>query len=622
MADRSKTEIIRNFSGGLVTAFDSWQLESSQSPYIKNMDISKRGSIRSSYGYQVVNGAAATGEILGLFALYLKNTNQSFMVRMYEDEIEYTADPFATSVTWTQVESLGTMNVRNSRYSWTSAGGGVYYLQTQTPNPVNPGIYEPDTVNENGSAMTPGTLGSLAVGEWAYGDNNSLGYETLYVRLSDGTDPDSKSDGYITIDYDSANRFDGIQYADKLWYGDGKHHFRSWDGTTVSEYTSAPRGNIYASWRSQCWMAGVKANKSTLYYSDVDDFSEWGSGSAGSITVNRQDGEEITGIVPIGDQLVVFKERSIWKVAFEFDQVTSTAFYSVTPVASSSRASQNFGCAAPRTSILVNNDAVALSGFGVVSVGQEESFTGLRTSSLSDNIRDDLKSSTFGGAINKDNADKSCAAFFEDKMFLGVPIGDSTAPTGVYVYDSLYNAWSFKDGIAPLQFLIFRKSKMEDYLFFGSTDGTVNYFDNSHSYGVDAFAKEYHTARNQLGFPGGKARLHAIVITGSKSLGSTINCTFVRDYSLEEFTIDDTHLLQDDTGGYIGENYFGDEYFGTSGGADSIATYRYRRIYFPDDGHLYEVQTQFLNDQADEPYSVDSVEYTYSPLDLQEVAQN
>ena len=43
-----------------------------------------------------------------------------------------------------------------------------------------------------------GALGSLAAGEWGYGDSSSEnGYNTIYVRLSDGTDPDSKASGYV-----------------------------------------------------------------------------------------------------------------------------------------------------------------------------------------------------------------------------------------------------------------------------------------------------------------------------------------------------------------------------------------------------------------------------------------
>jgi hypothetical protein len=46
---------------------------------------------------------------------------------------------------------------------------------------------------------TAGTAGSLTAGQWDFGDNDTLGFSTIYVRLSDGTDPDSKSTDYVQL---------------------------------------------------------------------------------------------------------------------------------------------------------------------------------------------------------------------------------------------------------------------------------------------------------------------------------------------------------------------------------------------------------------------------------------
>lgn len=92
------------------------------------------------------------------------------------------------------------VNVRSPAYSWTASGSGTneYYLRTAAN--ANPGFAAiPTTVTINGSAATSGSVGSLAAGRWGYGDNDTLGYSTLYVRLSDGTDPDTKTSGYVTF---------------------------------------------------------------------------------------------------------------------------------------------------------------------------------------------------------------------------------------------------------------------------------------------------------------------------------------------------------------------------------------------------------------------------------------
>lgn len=66
---------------------------------------------------------------------------------------------------------------------WTASGSGTneYYYAFDIPEPTN--------VLYNGSSATGGTIGSLADHQWGWGDNDSLGYNTLYVR-DDSGDPD------------------------------------------------------------------------------------------------------------------------------------------------------------------------------------------------------------------------------------------------------------------------------------------------------------------------------------------------------------------------------------------------------------------------------------------------
>ncbi len=76
--------------------------------------------------------------------------------------------------------------------NWSLSGGGTteYYLLDLAP------FYsaaKPSRVYINDVEIAEGTLGSLGIIQWGFGDNDTLGYDTVYIRLSDGTDPDSKS---------------------------------------------------------------------------------------------------------------------------------------------------------------------------------------------------------------------------------------------------------------------------------------------------------------------------------------------------------------------------------------------------------------------------------------------
>lgn len=84
------------------------------------------------------------------------------------------------------------LNDGSSDY-WTSSGSGTdeyYYSPTDLDE-------KPLILQLDGSGATEGTVGSLSEGEWGWGDNDSIGEDTVYVRLSGGDDPDNKDAGYI-----------------------------------------------------------------------------------------------------------------------------------------------------------------------------------------------------------------------------------------------------------------------------------------------------------------------------------------------------------------------------------------------------------------------------------------
>ena len=85
----------------------------------------------------------------------------------------------------------------NGGSDWTASGSGTNeYYRTLPSNSVEEFLVP----YEDGTALSEGTLGSLSVSEYGIGDNDTLGSNHLYVRLSDGADPDSKATGYVTAD--------------------------------------------------------------------------------------------------------------------------------------------------------------------------------------------------------------------------------------------------------------------------------------------------------------------------------------------------------------------------------------------------------------------------------------
>lgn len=74
--------------------------------------------------------------------------------------------------------------VELSTYKWFESSNGFDEYYATLPNGSDPSIDEPDHFYEQSILLDEGIVGSLERGEWNYGDNDSLGFNTIYVRLT------------------------------------------------------------------------------------------------------------------------------------------------------------------------------------------------------------------------------------------------------------------------------------------------------------------------------------------------------------------------------------------------------------------------------------------------------
>lgn len=105
-----------------------------------------------------------------------------------------------TAASWATATSWKPVSLRNANYTWTASGSGTdeYYLRTAASGDPEIGG-QPGNIYINGSNATEGTAGSLTAGQWDYADNDTLGYSTVYVRLSGGGDPDAQAVDHVQL---------------------------------------------------------------------------------------------------------------------------------------------------------------------------------------------------------------------------------------------------------------------------------------------------------------------------------------------------------------------------------------------------------------------------------------
>lgn len=83
---------------------------------------------------------------------------------------------------------------------------------------------------------------------------------------------------------------------------------RSWDQTTFQNLAgSPPRFSFSVSHKNRQWAAGVYTTPSRLYYSASLDPEDWTGAGSGSIDIDPNDGDSITGLASFRNELIVFK---------------------------------------------------------------------------------------------------------------------------------------------------------------------------------------------------------------------------------------------------------------------------------------------------------------------------
>lgn len=149
--------------------------------------------------------------------------------------------------------------------------GTSYYDGTHTISSVSdnsyrnpryisiPHAYYPETPPKTATLSV--TLGNLGVDQWAYGDNDNLGYRTIYVRLSGSSasarNPNNKPSGYIQYENDFWSR-DPYSEAGGSGHSNGWVYFGYPKMLTVHTGYNNSRDYVAQGWMDQNSDAGLK----------------------------------------------------------------------------------------------------------------------------------------------------------------------------------------------------------------------------------------------------------------------------------------------------------------------------------------------------------------------------
>jgi hypothetical protein len=236
--------------------------------------------------------------------------------------------------------------------------------------------------------------------------------------------------------------------------------------------TEGPVAKYMITHKDKIILGHIKDSPSQIMWSgggpNVDKFN-WRYGG-GYIDIDKDSGDVITGLIEYQNAIIVFKERSIWKVTLESEGglVVPTVELIIRGV----------GCVSHRTIQHVENDVFFLSRNGVFTFGNEANFLNvLRTNELSSRVRPVFD------AVDPSQLSIACAVYQDSKYRLSYPIDNSGVNKKEIVYDRERRAWVGPNTYpaAPGVYEVYYDEANNERLLWGDTnDNFVSEYSRAH----------------------------------------------------------------------------------------------------------------------------------------------
>lgn len=329
------------------------------------------------------------------------------------------------------------------------------------------------------------------------------------------------------------------------WDGSTWANETSWDGTDSTGVFPRARAALEA--HNRIFAGNVLTNNapdvawpSRVFISDLIDPEGWKATSF--IDIDPDNGQEITGMRLFGDQVIVFKEHSVYAIVG-----TSDLDFDVYPI------DKQVGTTAPGS---ITNVGLSLFWFdperGVFQ------FDGANF----DNVADKKVVSYILAGMNKNEIHKARGFSYRSRYFLSVPWGADTFNSRTFVYDPRIRAWT-----------------EYDYGFFGAVERDLLAYavgvsnandvmevfkgDNDNTAAIDAYMK---TVWMSPISPSYKHRLRRLDLTMSALGDHNVDVIMRRDFSIEIYK--QKQVNTDLPGAKFGTAEYGVDPFGS--GADQL----------------------------------------------------
>lgn len=230
-------------------------------------------------------------------------------------------------------------------------------------------------------------------------------------------------------DPDTTSQYKIYPSSDQVLYmGNGTDYLMRFDGSTVTDITAAPIGNILMSYQSRLFVA----NGFTVYYSDVGDPEYFPA----VYTITPPGDDRVTGLGEWNGYGIIFKERSVWKFTFSYNSATSLYDVNLEQIPA------NAGAISHRTIHKVENVLWYFTGDAVNYLGAAPNQIGvIRTEDISFALYQGL-------AKISDSFKEKAVAVYDGNTYSMFTVADSDSDYNDYgyEYDTGFTGWVTRTG--------------------------------------------------------------------------------------------------------------------------------------------------------------------------------
>lgn len=460
-----------NFNGGLNSAGGNLSLQDNESSDLQNVDFNFLGSVLKRNGYTALNTSALSGSPQSDGLWWYESTQSSTLTYLFiavaGGKVYYMS---GFDGTWHDITGSNTItagniccfeNFFNNLYITNGVDAPFQVTGTGT-SVIIPSLQQNSYTFQVSGIITAPTVGATYT-------NNSITFTVVGTNLVVGSVGIS---GTITVTGSNQPTISG-SLVKASGTGDSNITFTQFfinANITTAKYVEQYNNYLFL---ANVTTAGVYY-PTRIYWSNLQDTTVWLTTSF--IEVSENDGQQITGMKVLGNNLIIFKTRSIYVLSFTGDPDVPFILQG------GGKANSDVGCVSHFSIQEVQNGLLFLSPDGLYY------FDGFNSQKISDRINPTI----LGLNQNQLTNARSCVQRIKHKYLLSIPSTQSSTNDTIITWDWYLNAFSVYTGMAPSTMCTTYNNGFTENIWFGDYSGFYYKMDT----GPDDYPLNVQTAIN------------------------------------------------------------------------------------------------------------------------------